>query len=603
MRFSTIPEAFISTCNKFGDQKIAFQYRDQSGVTREINYVDLKEKVECFSLGLMELGIHQFDRIGMISENRLEWIISDLAIVGLGAITVPVFPTLTPKQIEYIFKDSAVTCVLVSNSFQLKKVLEVKDFIPSLRHIIVMNDSYSPQNIIVRPMSEIIEWGKKTKHNLEFSEVLSETRNKIKTDDLLTIIYTSGTTGEPKGVMLSHKNILSNYEGVVDAFSITEKDNSVSYLPLSHSYERTVGYYTLLFLGVTIALADSVDTLLPFIQEIKPTIMTTVPRFLQTVMKKVNNSMEKDSPVKLRIYKWAMKVGIEYVRRKQQGKGTLPLEVQHKIAEKLVFSKIREKMGGRLRLLVSGGAALADEINEYFLALGINVIQGYGLTEASPIVSANREDENEIGTIGKPLFNVQVKIADDGEILVRGNNVMKGYWNDTVATEQAIDEEGWLYTGDIGIITSLGNIKITDRKKDIFVSSGGKNIAPQQIEGLLSQSKFIENVVLIGERREFCTALISPNYEQLESLAKDFDIKFDNVSELISNPKIINTYKKEIDYLQRDLAKYEKVRKFALLSAPFSIENGELSPKMSVRRHVVEKKYAEIIEQLYSANE
>lgn len=298
-----------------------------------------------------------------------------------------------------------------------------------------------------------------------------------------------------------------------------------------------------------------------------------------------------------------MKVGIEYVRRKQQGKGTLPLEVQHKIAEKLVFSKIREKMGGRLRLLVSGGAALADEINEYFLALGINVIQGYGLTEASPIVSANREDENEIGTIGKPLFNVQVKIADDGEILVRGNNVMKGYWNDTVATEQAIDEEGWLYTGDIGIITSLGNIKITDRKKDIFVSSGGKNIAPQQIEGLLSQSKFIENVVLIGERREFCTALISPNYEQLESLAKDFDIKFDNVSELISNPKIINTYKKEIDYLQRDLAKYEKVRKFALLSAPFSIENGELSPKMSVRRHVVEKKYAEIIEQLYSANE
>jgi len=260
-------------------------------------------------------------------------------------------------------------------------------------------------------------------------------------------------------------------------------------------------------------------------------------------------------------------------------------------------------MGGRLRLLVSGGAALSDDVYEFFASIGITTLQGYGLTEASPVVSVNRENDIEIGTIGKPLYNVEVRFAEDGEILVRGDNVMKGYWNDSEATNNAIDDEGWLYTGDVGVLTPKGNIKIIDRKKHIFVSSGGKNIAPQPIENLLAQSKFIEHVVLIGEKREFCTALIIPNFEQLEGLAKEFDIKYANKNELISNPKIINHIKKEIDYYQKDLAKYEKVRKFALLSEPFTIENGELSPKMSIRRHVVEKKYAEIIDQLYNSND
>lgn len=603
MNYRTIPEAFIATCAKFGDKKAAFKFRDKEGKMREINYEELRQQVECFAIGLLEFGLKTGDRIGIVSENRIEWIIADLAIASIGAISVPVFPTLTAKQLEYIFNDCSASAIIVSNSLQLRKILEVRENIPSLRHIIIMNEDYSPKEIYIKTINSIIETGQKAKQEQDCTKILINSIEKIKEDDILTLIYTSGTTGNPKGVMLTHKNILANFRGINEAFHFDENDVSVSYLPLSHSYERTTGYYTLFFNGVTIGLADSIDTLLPFIQEIRPTVMTTVPRFLETVKKKIFSAMEKEKPAKKLIFKNAIATGQKYVYARQNGKIPVFLELKYKLFDKLVYSKIREKMGGRLRLLVSGGAALSDAVYEFFALIGITTLQGYGLTEASPVVSVNREDDIEIGTIGKPLYNVEVKFAEDGEILVRGDNVMKGYWNDPEATNNAIDEEGWLYTGDVGILTPKGNIKITDRKKHIFVSSGGKNIAPQPIENLLAQSKYIDHVVLIGEKREFCTALIIPNFEQLEGLAKEFDISYSNKSELISNPKIINHIKKEIDYYQKDLAKYEKVRKFALLSEPFSIENGELSPKMSIRRHVVEKKYAEIIDQLYKSND
>lgn len=603
MNYKTIPEAFIATCAKYGNKKTAFKFYGTDGKMQEINYEELRQKVECFAIGLMEFGLKTGDRIGIVSENRLEWIISDLAIASIGAISVPVFPTLTAKQLEYIYNDCTATAIIVSNSFQLRKILDVKDNIPTLRHTIIMNDDYSPKEIYIKTINSIIETGRKTKEEQDCTKILINSIERINENDILTLIYTSGTTGNPKGVMLSHKNILANYEGIHEAVKLFDTDTSVSYLPLSHSYERTTGYYTLFFTGVTIGLADSIDTLLPFIQEVKPTVMTTVPRFLETVKKKIFSAMEKEKPAKRIIFKNAVEIGRKYVYAKQNKRIPLFLELKYKLFDKLVYSKIREKMGGRLRLLVSGGAALSDDVYEFFASVGITTLQGYGLTEASPVVSANREQDIEIGTIGKPLFNVEVRFAEDGEILVRGDNVMKGYWNDQQATDNAIDEEGWLYTGDVGILTPMGNIKITDRKKHIFVSSGGKNIAPQPIENLLSQSKYIEHVVLIGEKKEYCTALITPNFDQLEGLAKDFDIPYSNKSELISHPKIVNHIKKEIDYYQKDLAKYEKVRKFAMLSEPFTIENGELSPKMSIKRHVVEKKYAEIIDQLYKSND
>lgn len=603
MNYQTIPEAFIATCARYGNTKVAFRYNDKDGKLSEINYEELRQKVECFALGLMEFGLKKGDRVGIVSENRIEWIISDLAIASIGAISVPVFPTLAAKQLEYIYNDCSATAIIASNSFQLRKILDVKDNIPSLRHIIIMNDDYSPKEIHIKSINSLIETGKKAIEEQDCTQILLNEIEKIREDDILTLIYTSGTTGNPKGVMLTHKNILANYKGIHEAVNLYDTDVSVSYLPLSHSYERTAGYYTLFFTGTTIGLADSIETLLPFIQEIKPTVMTTVPRFLETVKKKIFSAMEKEKPAKRIIFKNAMETGKKYVYAKQEKKISFFLEMKYRLFDKLVYSKIREKMGGRLRLMVSGGAALPDDVYEFFATIGISTIQGYGLTEAAPVVTTNREDAIEIGTIGKPLFNVEVKFAEDGEILVRGDNVMKGYWNDPEATHNAIDEEGWLYTGDVGILTNLGNIKITDRKKHIFVSSGGKNIAPQPIENLLSQSKYIEHVVLIGEKREYCTALITPNFDQLEGLAKDFDIPYSNKNELISHPKIINHIKKEFDYYQKDLAKYEKVRKFAMLSEPFTIENGELSPKMSIKRHVVEKKYAEIIDQLYKEND
>ncbi len=603
MSFSTIPEAFLKTCAKYGDSKPAFRFNGKEGKINSITYAELQKRVENFAIGLMDFGFRPKDRIGIISENRIEWVIADLAIASIGAISVPIFPTLTPKQIEYTYNDCSASAIIVSNNFQLKKVLEVKDNIPSLRQIIVMNDEFSPQEIQIKTMKSIIEAGEKSCENQNCAEILDNTISKINNDDILTLIYTSGTTGNPKGVMLTHKNILANYEGIRENYDLHDKDTSVSYLPLSHSYERTTGYYSLFFIGITIGLAESIDGLVNFIQEIKPTVMTTVPRFLETIKKKVYSNMAKESSIKQGIFKQAMEVGRKLIYKHQEGKSPMLLEMQYKLYDKLVYHKIRERMGGRLRLLVSGGAALSDDVYEFFTTVGITTVQGYGLTEAAPVVSANRQDKIEIGTIGKPLFNVQVRFAEDGEILVKGDNVMKGYWGDEEATRMAIDEDGWLYTGDVGVLTKLGNIKITDRKKNIFVSSGGKNIAPQPIENLLSQSKFIDHVMLIGEKREYCTALITPNYEQLEGLAKEFDIKYDSPSELTGNPKIINHLKKEIDYYQKDLAKYEKVRKFAMLSEPFTIENGELSPKMSIKRHVVEKKYAEIISQLYNGND
>lgn len=600
MAFSTIPEMFLDVCQKYGGKRTAIMFKESGDIEyQSITHEELKKRVECFALGLLNLGIRAGDRIGIVSENRLEWIISDLAIVSLGAMDVPLFPILTAKQEEYIFSNCQVAAIIVSNNFQLSKVLEFKDRMPHLRHVIVMNDEFNSDDLAVKSMKNVISRGEEIKPDNERSKIFDENARKVKEDDLLTLIYTSGTTGNPKGVMLTHKNVVSNIRGSVEFVKIMEEDILLSYLPLCHSFERTTGYYSFFSTGAIIALAESIETVASNISEIKPTIMTTVPKLMETVKKKIFLNIEKEKPSKQKVFHWAVKVGRKYALEKLDGKDPMLLRAQYAIADKLVFSKIRERVGGRLTRMCSGGAALPDDVATFFLAAGISAIQGYGLTETSPVVSCNRVDDNEVGTIGKPLPEVEVKIAEDGEILVRGPNVMKGYWNDPEATHQAIDEDGWLYTGDVGHFTPKGNIKITDRKKYLFVSSGGKNIAPQPIENILIQSKYIEHVLLIGDNREFCTALITPDFEQLKGLAEEFGIEYKLPSELISNEKIIRHIKKDLDYFQQDLAKFERVRKFKLLSQPFSVENGELSPKMSIKRHVVERKYSDLIDAMY----
>ncbi|TAL69837.1 MAG: long-chain fatty acid--CoA ligase [Bacteroidetes bacterium] len=598
MQFSTIPEMFIKICNKFGNNKNAFMYKKE-GVYVNVTYEEVREKVECFAVGLLELGIHSGDRVGIVSENRLEWAVADFAITGIGAVDVPIFPTLAAKQEEYIYNDCDAVAVVVSNNFQLKKILEVKETIPSLRHIIVMNDDAPSSEIFVKAMSAVIRRGAELRNKEERRNLFEEMALKVAPEDLLTLIYTSGTTGNPKGVMLTNKNIVANLIGVKDAIPFDETDVFLSFLPMCHSYERTAGYYTPVCVGATIAFAEAIESVGTNITEVRPTLMTTVPRLLELIRKRIYQNIEKESGLKQKIFHWAVKTGIDYLHAQQQGKNPLGLKSMYLIADKLVFSKIRARTGGRLRLFASGGAALPVDICEFFLATGIIIIEGYGLTESSPVIAATREGRIEVGTVGPPLFNVEVKIAEDGEILAKGDNIMKGYWNDPVATNEAIDEDGWLYTGDIGKFTERGNLKITDRKKSIIVSSGGKNIAPQPIENILSQSPYIEHCVLIGDKRDYITALLTPDFEQLKKIADTFGIKYDSPSELIGNDKIIQIIKNDIDRLQVDFAKYERVRKFKLLSQPFTVENGELTPKLSIKRHVVERKFHYLIEEMY----
>jgi len=601
MSFQTIPEMFISLCEKYGNQKHAFEYK-KNGVWIGITHAELREEVECFALGLLNLGIRTGDRIGIVSENRIEWAIADLGIVSIGAIDVPLFPTLTSKQEEWIFNDCQVTAVIVSNNFQLGKILEVKENIPTLRHIIVMNKDIEALDVAVKTMEYISNRGAEVRSREQRREIIVEASAKVKPDDILTLIYTSGTTGNPKGVILTHLNVTANVIGSVEAVLFTEKDRFLTYLPWCHSYERTTGYYAAFSCGATIYFAESIESVAVNIKEVKPTYITTVPRMMEVVRKKILSSMENEKLIKQKIFKWSIDVGINFIYSKLHGDTSYLASVKYRIANSLVFSKIREKIGCDYLVFVSGGAALSPEIAEFFMTIGYDVIEGYGLTEASPVVAATRieyPEGIEIGTVGKPLGNVEIKIAEDGEILVKGLSIMKGYWGDAGSSEVAVNEDGWLYTGDIGEFTSKGNLKITDRKKNIFVSSGGKNIAPQPIENLLAQSQYIEQCILIGDKREFCTALITPDFNQLKKIADNFEIHYDNPTELISNDKIVKTIKDDIDRLQKDLAKFERVRKFKLLSEPFTVENGVLTPKLSIRRFVVEKKYNDLIDQMY----
>lgn len=598
MKYKNIPEMFVQTCLQNPSDKTAFLYKSD-GKYQDLTYGTLLDRVEKLALGMLELGFHKGDRIGLISENRIEWILVSFAINMIGAVDVPLFPILSAKQEEEIFTDCDVSSVIVSNQFQLTKILQFKDKVPSIRHVIVMNDEYDSNELYVRSLKELELRGASIKNETDRHEHLLEKVKAIGSDDLLTLIYTSGTTGKPKGVMLTHRNIISNIDAVLESIGDLSQDIQLSYLPLCHTYERTGGFLALFSCGALIALAESVESVAANILEIKPTIMTTVPKLLETVKKKIFLSMEKESNVKKYIFRNAVEIGKRKVMNDQEGKINPVVNLQYKIADKLVFSKIRAKLGGRMDKFISGGAPISSEVEIFFHACGIKVVQGYGLTEASPIVANNSLTENEIGTVGKPLGNLELRIDDDGEILVRGPSIMKGYWNDPIATSQAIDNEGWLHTGDIGEFTAKGNIKITDRKKDIFVSSGGKNIAPQAIENLLSQSRFIDHCVLIGDNREFISALITPNFEQLKDLAIELGVEYNNLTELIANDKIIAHIKKDIDFYQSDLSKYERVRKFQLLSEAFTVNGGELSPKMSVKRHVVESKYSYLIDMMY----
>ena len=551
--------------------------------------------VEEFSMGLRTLGIEKGERVAILSENRPEWMIADLATLCLGGVSVPAYATLPPAQIRHILIDSESRVVVVSNETQGRKLDEIRSALPWLRHVIRM-DPPAPSG------------------SLSFDEVRARGREALSTDrlavrrradevepgDLATLIYTSGTTGEPKGVMLSHSNILANIHGAAKAFPLIGRtDMALSFLPLSHAFERTVTYFWLRT-GAAIAFAESVEKVPENLQELKPTVMCSVPRLYEKIYARVQENVSAGSAVSRKIFAWAMGVGRETFRcRLEDRKPSVWLRAKRAAADALVFGKITARTGGRMQLFVSGGAPLAKEIAEFLGAVGFTVCEGYGLTETSPVITANRPDKMRPGSVGLPLEGVEVRIAEDGEILTRGAHVMMGYYRKPEATAEIIDPDGWLHTGDIGIVDTDGFLVITDRKKDIIVTSGGKNIAPQPIENRLKADAFVTEVVMIGNRRNYPTALVVPSFVVLEKWAKDTGVVYATRDELVLHPKVIELYMKRISDLTEDLATFERIKKVALLPNEFTLEAGELTPTLKVKRRVVEERYRAVIEKLY----
>jgi long-chain acyl-CoA synthetase len=597
IQFSTIPEMFWGLTEKYSSiQRPVLMYKSD-GKYVGMGYSELRRKVEIFAAGLASLGIGKGDRISIVSENRPEWVIADQAIAALGGVIVPVYPTMTARQNAYIFNDADVRLVIVSNQFQLNKVLKVLDSVPSLEKIILMSDRAPIDDDRTIAFSAVLTMGE------EFEKsnpgLVQSSRLKVKPGDLLTLIYTSGTTGNPKGVMLTHANLCTNCISSASVIPIGPDDTLLSFLPLSHSFERMAGYYTALSCGATVAYAESVETVRENMLEVHPTIVTTVPRLFERIHGRVMKQVESEPAPQRKIFFWALGVGRDFAQAVRSGKVGRALRIRHALADALVFRKIKKRTGGRLRFFVSGGAALAREFGEFFEAVGLKIIEGYGLTESSPVIAANRLENYRFGTVGQPIPGVEVKIAEDGEILARGPNIMRGYWRNSVATREALDPEGWLFTGDIGFIDQEGFLRITDRKKHLFVSSGGKNIAPQPIENLFLSSRYIDQFMLIGDRRMFLTALIVPDFDALKEFADERGIAYSCNADLAGNPEVNDLIESLVGTIQKDLASFERVRRFTLLDQEFSIENGELTPTQKVRRKIIEEKYAHVINKMY----
>jgi long-chain acyl-CoA synthetase len=597
VEFSTIPQMFRKVTEKFArETRPALMYKE--GETyKGISYGELRRSVELFAFGLASLGLKRGDRVAIVSENRPEWVISDQAIVAFGAIDVPVYPTMTAKQAEFIFNDAGVRFAIVSNQFQLNKVMRVFNDVRTLEKVILMSDKGPIAEPNTLGFTAVMALGER--YLEENPDALNDLFSLVRPEDLLTVIYTSGTTGNPKGVMLTHANLCSNIVSASQMLPIGPEDRLLSFLPLSHSFERMAGYYTCFSCGATIAFAESVETVRDNMVEIRPTLVTTVPRLFERIHSRVLKQVDAGSPLKRKIFFWAIEVGRAYTKARKMRKVSPVLAVKRAIADRLVYSKLRERTGGRLRFFVSGGAALGREFGEFFEAVGLKIIEGYGLTESSPVITVNPFDNYKFGAVGVPIQGVEIKIADDGEILARGPNIMKGYWNNPLATTEAIDENGWLHTGDIGNLDVEGFLYITDRKKHLIISSGGKNIAPQPIENLFLCSKYIEQFMLIGDRRMFLTALIVPDFDALKEYADSHRIQYLNNSDLATHPKINELIEKNIADIQKDLANYERVRKFTLLDRQFSIEDGELTPTQKVRRKIIEERFAHLIERMY----
>lgn len=591
----TLNDIFFNSIGTRRDQPVVMR-RKVDGKWLPISYQQLYERVRDTSLGLRALGLQRGDRIALLSENRPEWAICDYAALALGATDVPVYPTLPAKQVQYILRDSGAVAVMVSSAAQLAKVLQIRGALPALQHIIVFDPD--ARGTGVAQLADVEAKGR-ARAATEGAAWEAEAA-RAEPDDLATLIYTSGTTGDPKGVMLTHGNIASNVVASLTRLSISQQDDCLSFLPLSHIFERMVGHYTMLQAGVVINYAVSPETVANDMPDVKPTIMASVPRLYEKIFARVLENAQSGSLIKRRIFNWARNVGERWAELHSAHK-PIPggLALQRALADRLVFAKLRARTGGRIRFFVSGGAPLSPDISRFFYAAGLPILEGYGLTETSPVMAVNTFEEFRFGTVGKPIPGIDVRIAPDGEIVTRGPNVMRGYFNKPDATREVLDDEGWFRTGDIGLLDADGYLKITDRKKDLIVTAGGKNIAPQPIENMAKTSRFVVNAVMLGDRRKFPIMLVVPNIALLRDWATHRGLVFANDDELLALHETVEKMEREVKKTLRDLARFEMPKKLLLLQEDFSIDKGELTPTLKVRRRIVEERHKAPIEALY----
>jgi long-chain acyl-CoA synthetase len=563
----------------------------------DVTVPEFRDKVRWLANAFHDMGVKAGDRVGILAENRPEWTIGDFAILCASAVTVPVYSTLLGWQIEYILNDAGTVAVICSNQEQLEKLLEIRDHVPALHNIIVCDPPATlPAGVMT--FADAIERGKRheQQHGREWFD---QSRKSRKPDDLATLVYTSGTTGNPKGAMLTHGNITSNTVTVREFVPIRAGEIALSILPLSHILERMVDFLYLIK-GATIAYAENVNKVADNLGEVKPHYFAAVPRLFEKMRARVLDNVATAPPTRQKIFYWALKIAEERLPYRVEGKSLpLGLKLKSAVADKLVFGKIIARLGGNVKFVVSGGAPLSAELAAFFIGAGVEILEGYGLTETSPVIAVNRPDARRIGTVGPVVPGVEVKIAGDGEILTRGPHVMRGYWNNPEATQAAIDQDGWFHTGDIGEIDKDGFLKITDRKKDIIINAYGKNIAPQPIEALLKSSPYVGTPVLIGDRRKYLSALIVPNFEKLEREASTLGVNAASREELVSHDRIKALIQGELDKFNKNLDRQEKIRRFSLLSRDFTIDDDEITPSLKVKRKNIDKKYKSVIDQMY----
>ena len=596
----TINELFSQAVEHRSDRVVMSFKRDKKW--HDITGGQVITRVRNLALGLHKLGVREGDRVALLAESCPEWSMTDYAILSSGAVNVPIYPTQAVDQVAFIIRNSGARVLFVGNSKLLKRIQPALD---SLK-------KDAPQLILFeQPKDAKDSGGWMTLEDLEKSgaelgsakpELFSQLAAQAQPEDLATIIYTSGTTGEPKGVMLTHHNLVSNVLSSGKVFGLRPDDVALSFLPLSHVFERTVLYIYMSF-GVQICYARGVETVAEDIKEVRPTVVTAVPRLFERIYSTINKRAAEAPPMKQKIFHRAVEVGRQVAMLKDQGKSVpLRLAMELKLLDKLVFTKWREAVGGRIRFFVAGGAALSPELAYIFAGAGIMILQGYGLTETSPVVSFNRPTKNRIGTIGTEIPGVKVKVAEDGELLVQGDNVMQGYYNMPDESERCLQRYSdgvWFHTGDIGTIDAEGYIRITDRKKDLLKTSLGKYIAPQPIENMIRTIPMVEQAIVIGNARKFPAALIVPAFDQLKNYAKSLSVESKDMRELVRHPRIVEYFKKKIDEVTKELAPHEKIKKVALLDQEFSVEGGELTPTLKVRRKFVEDKHKEVIDSLY----